>query len=86
MPATLARNMSTDNRFRSSLLPLGSPTMPGGAADQGDGPMPGMLEAAQGHQRQEVPDVQAVGRRVETGYSVRDPSLSHRARCGSSVT
>ena len=39
----------------------------GGPADQRDRPMPGLLKPPQDHQRHQVPDVQAVGRRIEAG-------------------
>ena len=39
----------------------------GGAADDGDRPMPGLLKPPQDHQRHQMADVQAVGRRIEAG-------------------
>ena len=39
----------------------------GGPAHHGDRPMSGLLEPPQDHQRHQVADVQAVGRRVEAG-------------------
>ena len=48
----------------------------GGAADQGDGAMPGLLEPPQDHQRHQVADVQAVGRGIEAG--VDRPRLLHQ--------
>ena len=64
-PARLASSWSALSRLRSSLLPLGSPIMPGPSADQGDRTVAGLLEPAQQAELLEVADVQAVGGRIE---------------------
>ena len=55
------------SRFRSSLLPLGSPIMPVAPPTSGDRPVAGLLEPPQEHQRHQVAHVQAVGRGIEAG-------------------
>ncbi len=73
---SIAVNVGSQRLHRQQIalfaLAAGIADHPGGSADQGDGPMPGPLESSQCHQRQEVADVQAVGRRIETGVNVRD--------------
>ena len=53
--------------WRSSCLPPGSPIMPVPPAGEGDGAVPGFLEAAQRAELEEVAHVEAVGARVEAG-------------------
>ena len=57
----------------------------GGPAHHGDRPMSGLLKPPQDHQRHQVADVQAVGRRIEAGVDVRGFSISSRGRFASSV-
>ena len=65
MPATLVSICSRDSRTRSCDLPLGSPIMPGAAADDGDRRVTEALQARQTHHRQQRSDVQARRRRIE---------------------
>ena len=64
MPAMLARR---GDREQVPLLALaaGVADHAGGAADHGDGTVPGLLEPAQDHQRHQVSDVQAIGRGIK---------------------
>ena len=65
MPAMLWSSVSRSSRLRSSLRPPGSPTMPVAPPASGNGPVAGQLQPAQRELPEQVPDVEAVGGRVE---------------------
>ena len=82
MPATLARSVSTREQVAFLALAAGVADHAGGPADQGDGPMPGLLKPPQDHQGHQVADVQAVGRRIEADVD-RPRLLGQPAAAGS---
>ena len=65
MPATLAAERVEREQVAFLALAAGVADHAGGPAHQRDRPMPGLLKAPQDHQRHQVADVQAVGRRIE---------------------
>ena len=65
MPATFACSVFDGEQIPLLALAAGVADHAGGAADQGDRPMPGLLKAAQHHQRHQAAHVQAVGRGIE---------------------
>ena len=58
------------------------PDQPGGPSGQGDGPMAGQLEAAQGAELEQAADVQAVGGRVEADVDGEAPRVESRRKRG----
>ena len=74
MPATFSSICSSDSSVRSCDLPLGSPIMPVPPPTMAIGRMPESLQPRERHHRQQVADMEARRRRIESdvgGHALR---------------
>ena len=79
MPATFSSICSLESSSRSFGLPLGSPIMPGAAADDRDRPVPEPLQTRERHHGQQRADVKARRRRIEADVRPSRESFANRS-------